>query len=168
MRPATAAAACGWRIWRGSAKTVVACSPSASGVPSASKIVPRPPGSTTVAFVCACARFESEDARTVEIQAARASSTPKVKRMQRRRNRSREFTTRATGSVPPEVEVARVRRRRRHQPELACRLLDTRGGPRARHLRGERLVLRLELELLLLEPAHAHVHAQHRHVDGDD
>ena len=33
-------------------------------------MVPRPAGSTTGAFVCACASFESDAARTVEIQAA--------------------------------------------------------------------------------------------------
>ena len=51
---------------------------------------------TTGAFVCTCPIFESDAARTVEIQAARASSAPNASRMQSRSRRIRELTTRVT------------------------------------------------------------------------
>src|SRR5471030_878360 len=100
----------------------------------ASKIVPRPAGKTTVAFVCACANDESDAARTVAIQASRASSTPNVTTIPSSRRRMREFTTRAIGLLLPEVEIARVGRRRRDEPELARRRLDALRRGRARHL----------------------------------
>jgi hypothetical protein len=61
-----------------------------------SKIVPRPAGSTTGAFVCTCPIFASEDARTVVIHAARASRTANASRTQRSSRRMRELTTRVT------------------------------------------------------------------------
>ena len=61
-----------------------------------SKIVPRPAGRMTGAFVCTCAIFESDPARTVPIHAARARSALNASRMQSRSRRIRELTTRAT------------------------------------------------------------------------
>jgi hypothetical protein len=61
-----------------------------------SKIVPRAAGRTMGAFVCSCPACESAAARTVESHAVRARSAPNASRMQSRRRRIRELTTRAT------------------------------------------------------------------------
>jgi hypothetical protein len=119
------ASRCGRVTSVGSTYTVVACSPSASGVPIASKIVPRPAGSTTGAFVCTCAIAESDEARTVAIHDARASSAPNASRMQSSSSRMREFTTRARPLLLlPEPDVARVGRRRWDIAEPVGCLLD--------------------------------------------
>src|SRR3954453_4999260 len=156
-----------------------------------SKSVPRPAGRTTGAFVCVCAIADSDDARTVAIHDARASSAPKTSKMQRSNNRMREFTTRErpearaaeprapsreTGPplaatpplLPREVEVARVARRGRDIAEPVGRLLDPLRGGCARDLGRECRILRLEFELLVVEPAHAHVHAEDGDVQRND
>src|SRR5690242_13084695 len=97
-----------------------------------SKIVPRAAGRTTGAFVCTWPSFESEDARTVVIHAARASSTPKARRTQTRSRRRRELTTRVTRLLPREIDVARVRRGRRHETQPLRGLLDAERRARAR------------------------------------
>ena len=61
-----------------------------------SKIVPRPAGRTTGAFVCTCPIRERAEARTVVIQVARARSAANASRTQRSSRRIRELTTRAT------------------------------------------------------------------------
>src|SRR3954452_6912030 len=135
-----------------------------------SKIVPRPAGRTIGAFVCVCASAESDDARTVAIHEARASSAANTTRTQRSNSRMREFTTRAIPPLllPRELEVARVCCRGRDKAEPARCLLDSLRGGSARDLGRQSRILRLKFELLAVEPAHAHVHAQHGHVERDD
>src|SRR4051812_23845135 len=112
-----------------------------------SKMVPRPAGRTTGAFVCVCASADSDDARTVAIQDARASSAAKTIRMQRSSSRMREFTTRAMPPLlPRHVEVARVARRGRDIAEPVGRLLDPLRGGCARDLGRQCRILRLEFE----------------------
>src|SRR5258708_19642683 len=167
-RPAFTASAVALRTWCGSAYTVVACSPRASGVPSWSKIVPRPAGRTMGVFVCDCAIDDSADARTVASHASRTSSTPNVRTMQRSRNRMREFATPPISLAGVEVEVARICPRRGPEAEAVCHLLDPLRSACARELRRERRVLLLQLELLLIEPADVDVRTEHGDVHGDD
>ena len=71
-------------------------------------------------------------------------------------------------SLVPEVEVARVAGERGDEAEPPRRLLDPQRRARARELRGERRVLRLELDLLLVQPVEAHVQTEDCDVEGDD
>src|SRR6476469_3633214 len=105
----------------------------------------------TVAFVCAWANDDRDAARTVAIHVARPSSTANTTTIASSNRRMREFTTRAIGLLPREVEVARVRRRCRNETELARGRLDEACRRRARHLRLKRLVLCAQLQLLLVE-----------------
>ena len=66
-------------------------------MPIASKIVPRPAGSTTGIRVCAVASRDSDAARTVWIHAARASSPANATMISSNRKRIRELTTRVMG-----------------------------------------------------------------------
>src|SRR5205823_4820899 len=118
---------------------------SARGVPQLSKIVPLPAGSTTGAFVCVCASAASDDARTVAIHDARASSAAKARRMQSSSSRMREFTTRATPLLllVRKLDVARVGRRGRDIAEPVGRLLDPLRGGCTRDLGRQCRILRL-------------------------
>src|SRR4051812_45127306 len=133
-----------------------------------SKIVPRPAGSTIGAVACPCASRESDDARTVEIHDARASSAPKTRRMHRSSSRMREFTTRATPLLPRELEVARVGRRRWDIAEPVGCLLDPLRGRSARDLGRKGGILRLKFDLGLVEPADPHVHLEDDDVQRYD
>src|SRR5438132_6340913 len=166
-RPVATATARGFRIWRGSAYTVVACSPSASWTPIESKIVPRPAGSTSVSRCCACASRPNDEARTAWIQAARASRSPNAATRRSNSSRMRRLTSFGTKLPPGQIQVARVLRGRRDETHAAGGDLDPRRGGVARQLRLQRRVLRVQVRLLLAQPVEAHVQAQYGDVERD-
>src|SRR3954454_20250964 len=117
-------------------------------------MVPRPAGSTIVFFAWVCAIAARDEARTVWIHAARAPRPANVRRMTRRRRRSRELTTRVFTALPAgrEVEIGRVAPRGLDQAESACGRLDPRRRVVRRERGGEHLVPSFELPALVLEP----------------
>src|SRR5437867_596356 len=158
--------------WRGSAYTVVACSPRASWTPRWSKIVPRPAGIGTTSRCWRAAMRLSGPARTTWSQTTRANVTPKARMKKTRRRRSRRLIRLpATASVPAQIDVHSLIGLRRHEAERVVRhVLDPAGRRGTREVRRKQCIVRTELRALAAQAVQAEVEPQdgnvHRHDSG--